>query len=49
MDAKDEALHDTLSKLSAEAFDRAYMQAMITDHRTDVSEFRSRPPARIPP
>jgi putative membrane protein len=38
--AKDKALRDRLSKLSGAAFDRAYMQAMLNDHRTDVSEFR---------
>jgi len=29
-----------LSKLSGAAFDRAYMQAMLIDHKTDVNEFR---------
>ena len=33
LDAKDKALHDRLAKLSGAAFDRAYMQAMLTDHR----------------
>ena len=30
-----------MSKLSGEAFDRAYMQAMLADHRKDVAEFRT--------
>ena len=40
LDAKDQALKDRLSKLSGQEFDRAYMQAMVKDHRTDVNEFR---------
>jgi len=38
--AEEQALHDRLAKLSGAAFDRAYMQAMLTDHRKDVNEFR---------
>jgi putative membrane protein len=41
LDAKDKALRDRLAKLSGASFDRAYMQAMLKDHRTDVSEFRT--------
>jgi putative membrane protein len=37
---KDKALRDRLSKLSGAAFDRAYMNAMLSDHRKDVSEFK---------
>jgi putative membrane protein len=37
---KDKLLHERLSKLSGAAFDRAYMQAMLKDHREDVNEFR---------
>jgi putative membrane protein len=40
LDAKSKALHDRLAKLSGDAFDRAYMQAMVNDHREDVNEFR---------
>jgi len=29
-----------LAKLSGPAFDRAYMQAMVADHKKDVNEFR---------
>jgi putative membrane protein len=38
--AKDQALYDRLSGLSGTAFDRAYMQAMVRDHNTDVAEFQ---------
>lgn len=38
--AKDKATRDRLSKLSGDAFDRAYMSTMLTDHRKDVSQFR---------
>ena len=37
--AEDQALHRRLSRLSGAAFDRAYKQAMIEDHRMDVAEF----------
>lgn len=40
VDAKDKALYDRLSGLSGEAFDKAYMQAMVKDHVQDVAEFR---------
>jgi putative membrane protein len=40
LSAKDKAQHARLSNLSGAAFDRAYMQATITNHRTDVNEFR---------
>jgi putative membrane protein len=36
----DKAMHDRLAKMSGAAFDRAYMQAMVTDHRKTVNEFR---------
>ena len=39
--AKEKALKDRLSKMSGDAFDRAYMQAMVADHRKDVNEFRA--------
>ena len=41
LDAKAKATVDRLSKLNGEAFDRAYMQEMLKDHRKDVSEFRT--------
>jgi len=40
LDPKDKALRDRLSKLSGAAFDRAYMNAMLSDHRKVVSEFK---------
>ena len=40
LNAKDKALRDRLDKMSGVAFDRAYMQAMVKDHRMDVNEFR---------
>jgi putative membrane protein len=38
--AKDKAEHDRLSKLSGEAFDRAYMRLMVEDHRKVANEVR---------
>jgi len=38
--AKDKALHDRLAKLQGAQFDRAYMQAMVKDHKKDVAAFR---------
>ena len=40
LNRSDESLKLRLSKLSGPAFDRAYMTAMLKDHRMDVSEFR---------
>lgn len=40
LDAKDQALYDRLSGLSGNAFDKAYMRAMVNDHVQDVAEFR---------
>ena len=41
LDANTKALHDRLAKQSGPAFDRAYMQAMVADHKKDVNEFRT--------
>ena len=41
MDASAQKEYDKLSKLSGAQFDRAYMDAMVSDHKKDVSEFRS--------
>jgi len=41
LDAKDQAEYDRLSKLNGAAFDRAYMQMMVSDHRKDVNEFEN--------
>jgi putative membrane protein len=35
------ATRDRLAKLSGEAFDRAYVQAMVDDHEKDVAAFRN--------
>jgi len=40
LDSKHQALYDRLSKLSGAEFDRAYMKEMVSDHKTDVDEFR---------
>ena len=32
-------MHDRLSKLTGEAFDRAYVEEMVKDHRKDVKAF----------
>jgi putative membrane protein len=40
LDPHAKAMHDRLAKLSGPAFDRAYMQAMVIDHKKDVNEFR---------
>ena len=38
--AKQQATYDRLAKLNGAAFDRAYMRDMVSDHRTDVAEFK---------
>jgi putative membrane protein len=40
MSAKDRAAADRLMKLKGAAFDRAYMQEMVTDHQKVVGKFR---------
>jgi putative membrane protein len=37
--AKQKAIYDKLSKLSGEAFDRAFAKAMVADHKQDIKEF----------
>lgn len=37
---RDSQVYESLSKLSGEAFDRAYAQEMVKDHQKDVSEFK---------
>jgi len=39
LDRKDEAMYESLSKLSGAAFDRAYARNMVKDHQLDVAEF----------
>jgi putative membrane protein len=41
LDSKDQSLKDRLETLSGAAFDRAYMNAMVRDHRQDVANFRA--------
>jgi putative membrane protein len=38
--AKDKAEKERLSKLSGDAFDKAYMSHMVADHKKDVAEFQ---------
>ena len=40
MESKHKKLHDRLSKLSGADFDRAYMDEMVKDHRSDVKSFQ---------
>lgn len=40
LDPKHKAVRDRLTKLSAEAFDRAYMQEMVNGHTKAVTAFR---------
>ena len=40
IEPKDKALLNRLQKLNGAAFDRAYMQAMVSDHMKDVNEFK---------
>jgi putative membrane protein len=40
INSKDQVIYDRLSKLDGSAFDHAYVQDMVTDHREDVNEFR---------
>src|SRR5262249_37413371 len=38
--AKQKAVYDKLAKLSGPAFDRGFTQAMIKDHKEDISKFK---------
>jgi putative membrane protein len=40
LDKKDKAEYDRLSALSGEAFDKAYVQAMVADHKKDLHDFK---------
>jgi putative membrane protein len=40
MNAKDQAVYSRLSKLSGDAFDRAYSRDMVQDHTADIAAFR---------
>jgi len=39
LDAKHQAMHDRMAKLSGAAFDRAYVRDMVADHKKDVAAF----------
>jgi putative membrane protein len=39
LDAKHKAMHDKLAKMKGDAFDRAYMSHMVTDHQQAVALF----------
>ncbi len=40
LDAKDKATKARLEKLSGDQFDKAYMETMVKDHKTDIAEFK---------
>jgi putative membrane protein len=40
VDAKHQATHDRLARLSGVTFDRAYVSDMLADHRKDVAAFK---------
>ncbi len=40
LDAKDQATMKRLESLHGAAFDKAYMQDMVTDHKKDIAEFK---------
>ena len=42
IDSKHQNLMDKLSKMNGSDFDKAYMDAMVDDHESDVSDVRSR-------
>lgn len=40
MNKHDQGVYNKLSKLSGEAFDRAYAKEMVNDHRKDIDDFQ---------
>ncbi len=38
--AKDQKIYDKLQGMSGTAFDKAYMQVMVADHKEDLKEFK---------
>jgi putative membrane protein len=40
LDSKDQATKNKLSSLQGAAFDRAYMEDMVSDHEKDIAEFQ---------
>jgi putative membrane protein len=41
LDARSQAQHDKLAALNGDAFDRAYLSAMLSDHKKDAAELRA--------
>jgi putative membrane protein len=41
LDKKDQALYKALSGLSGDAFDKAYMKAMVEDHKKDLGDIKA--------
>lgn len=41
LSSEDQATLDRLSQLNGAAFDKAYMDDMVSDHRKDISEFQT--------
>lgn len=39
VNAKHQAMIDKMSKMSGESFDKAYVKAMVKDHKKDIAEF----------
>ena len=48
LDAKHKALYDRLSKLQGAAFDKAYIDAMVTGHQEVLTKVRARASAPVP-
>jgi putative membrane protein len=40
LDKKDQAEYNRLNALSGDAFDKAYVKAMVADHKKDLSDFK---------
>jgi putative membrane protein len=41
LDKKDQELYNQLKGLSGDAFDKAYVKAMLADHKKDVGDFKA--------
>jgi len=41
LNTQDQKTYDGLSKLSGDAFDRAYMKDMVQDHQADIAHFKA--------
>jgi len=49
LNAKDKMTKESLSKLSGEQFDKAYMKDMVKDHTADIQDFRKESTAAASP